>query len=194
MADRFDAAQILARAGAAHLQLHGTVAFLFHEALAVGDDRFQRPVEPTPVGVVRLHFFPGGTAEQFPEGQPRFLRLQIPQGDVDGAQRQVGDARAADPVNLGLPIKLFPERPDLPRVFADEQRAVAVDDAIHDQPVGRQVRVRPGKAVADQAVVGMDGHAGRTPVGKFVRAVGDPSAGHRRVQDDGLESGNFHVH
>ena len=105
----------------------------------------------------------------------------------------MGDARAAHPINLGLPIKLLPERPDLARVFADEQRAVAMDDAINDQPVGRQVRVRPGKAVTDQAVVGVDGDAGRAPVGNFVRAVGDPSTGHRRVQDDRLQFGNLHV-
>ena len=192
-AHRFHAAQVLPRAGAADLQLHGAVPFLLHEPLAVGDDGFQRPVEPAAVGVVRLDFFRRGAAEQFPQRQFRRLRLQIPERDVDRAQRQVRDARAADPVNFRLPVEFLPERAHLARVFADEQRAEAVDDAIDDQPVGRQVRVRPGKPVADAAVVRVDRHAGRAPVGQLVRAVGDAAAGDGRVQDDGFEPGNFHV-
>ena len=71
-------------------------------------------------------------------------------------------------------MQLFPEDGNFARVLAHEQRAVTVHNAVGNEPVCGQMRVRAGEAVAAKARVGVDGHAGRTPMRKRVRAVAIP--------------------
>ena len=66
-------------------------------------------------------------------------------------------------------------------------------DAIHDETVGRQMRVRAGKTVADVAGVRVNRDTWRAPVRQFMGAIGNATAGDRRVQDNGFKFGDFHV-
>jgi len=93
-------------------------------------------------------------------------------------------------------VQLFPEGGNLAWIstdfLADKQRAVTVHDAVGDEPVGGEMRVRAGEAIASEACVGVDGHAGRTPMRKRVCAVGDSAARDGRVQDERLKPGDLH--
>ncbi len=104
----------------------------------------------------------------------------------------MSDARATHPIDFRLLVQFFPEEADFARVLPDEQRAVAVHDAIHDEPVGRQVRVCAGKTVADMTGIGVNRHPGRSPVGELVGAISDASARDGSVKDEGFKFGNFH--
>ena len=89
-------------------------------------------------------------------------------------------------------VELLPEGARLKRVFADEQRAVALKDAIDDETIGGQVSVRTRVAVAGETVVGLDGDTGRSPVGERVRAVGDATACDWGVEDKRGEVDDLH--
>jgi hypothetical protein len=55
------------------------------------------------------------------------------------------------------------------------------------------MRVSAGKTVSDKSNVRVNGHSGRAPVGKFVRAVSNAAARDGCVQDDWFQFGDVHV-
>ena len=191
-ADSFDALQIVVGVGAADFDLDAAVAVGFNQRPAVIDQLVEAPVEPAAVGVVAFNGFSGAAAQKLPERQAGHFGLDIPQRDVDGAERQLGDAAAPDPLQRRIVVKPPPQVLNFERVLVDEQRAVGVGDAVGNQAVAGQVGVRAGVAVAGHAGVGADDDAGRAPMGELVGAVGYLAAGDRRVQDKGFKLGNFH--
>src|SRR5208337_5559054 len=98
------------------------------------------------------------------------------------------DAGAAHPVDWWIFVQLLPDDCNFARIstefLADEQRPVALYDAVGNEPVRGQVRVCAGETVAGEARVRMNGHAGRAPMRERVRAVGDSAARDGRVQDE----------
>jgi hypothetical protein len=91
----------------------------------------------------------GAASEQSIDGLLRGLAEQIPERDVDGADRGHADALAAE--RHRLPVHVLPQELDVPRVGADQQRLqVQVDHLLGDP------RRERGVADADETVVGPD--------------------------------------
>ena len=67
-----------------------------------------------------------------------------------------------------------------------------MQNAIANQPVGRQMGMRAGIAVAAQADIGMHDDAHRPPMRNLMHAVGDFPIGNRDMQDERFEGGDFH--
>jgi hypothetical protein len=79
------------------------------------------------------------------------LGLEIPERDVDGGERELGDAGAADPLQSRVAGELQPE----PRIVSEASSPasswrVAVADTGCDQPVGGKVGMGAGEAVAGE--------------------------------------------
>ena len=106
----------------------------------------RRAVEPARVdGNARL----GAPAEQAIHRLLRGLAQEIPQRDVDRADRDHADALAAERHRLA--IHVLPEEFDVPRIRADEQRReILIDHLLRDE------RRQRGVADADEPVVGED--------------------------------------
>ena len=104
----------------------------------------------------------------------------------------MSDARATDPVDFGLLVQFLPQRTNFARILADQERTVAVHNAINNQSISRQMRVRAGKPIADKTAVGVYRNTRRAPMGELVGAVGNSSACHGSMKNDGLEFGDFH--
>ncbi len=92
-------------------------------------------------------------SQQAPQRLLRGLRPEIPQRDVPGRQGEVRDPAASDPHRRREPEEPFPQIGAIVGVLAQQQRAVGIRDATGDQPIGRQMGVRPRVTVAAQAVV-----------------------------------------
>lgn len=93
-------------------------------------------------------------SQQAPQRLLRGLRPEIPQRDVPGRQGEVRDPAASDPHRGREPKKSYPQiGADVGSVLAQQQRAVGIRDAGGDEPIGRQMGVRPRVTVAAQAVV-----------------------------------------
>ena len=54
------------------------------------------------------------------------------------------------------------------------------------------MRVRAGKPIADKTAVGVYRNTRRAPMGELVGAVGNSSACHGSMKNEGLEFGDFH--
>ena len=83
-----------------------------------------------------------------PERHAGLLRLEIPERDIHRRQRELGDAGAADPLQRRMARELEPEPARFQRVFADQQRRIAIADAGGDQPVGGQIGMGAGETIA----------------------------------------------
>ena len=93
----------------------------------------------------------GAAAEQTIDGLLRRFAEQVPQRDVHRADGDHADAFAAKRHRLA--IHVLPEKFDVPRICADEQRLeIKINDLLGDQ------RRKRGVADADEAVVGEDLH------------------------------------
>ena len=130
----------------AEAQLHRLVAFVlilwrlgreFVERRAVEAARVNRNPRLRAAAEQTIHRLLRGLAEQ------------VPQRDVDRADRDHADALAAERHRLA--IHVLPEKLDVPRIRADEQRLeIQIDDLLGDE------RRERGVADADEAVVGED--------------------------------------
>ena len=96
------------------------------------------------------------------------LGLDIPQRDVDGADGQMSDPHASDPLCRRIRRQLLPQMPRLKRIGADDEWAKGVLDAFGDEPIRRQMRVRAGVAVAANSRIGFDDDADHAPMGDRV--------------------------
>lgn len=111
----------------------------------------------------------GPAAEQPVDGHPEGLRVEIPQGLVDGGDRRHRDGSAAP---VGAPVAVLPDVVDAARIGPDEGRGHVVGDIGRD---GQFAAVQRTVAVADEAVVRGDAH----------RAEGATRRAHQDV--DGLD-------
>ena len=144
----------------------------------------------------RVRHQPGGVrpdavvvdgAEQLAHRLAEGLPLDVPEGDVDAADRVDRDPAAADEDDAA--IHLVPEPLDVERVLADQQLAEAV---------GNRVRARS----ADERRDGLGRRVDLTDAGDplvrvdedheiVLAAVGDPLVHGRLPQDDGLDIGDL---
>jgi hypothetical protein len=118
LAHRREPRDVFAEALAAHLHLDGAKALL-QVGVGLGEQLVERQVEVHAARVARhARAMP---AEQLPQRHVRAPGLQVPQGDVDGGQRQHGRTAAAAVVQG--PPELLPQRLDAGRFFADGEFA-----------------------------------------------------------------------
>src|SRR5581483_11409221 len=108
-----------------------------------------RPVDPAAVGVVRLNFFCCRSTQQLPQRKPGRLGFQIPERDIDRGERQVRDPTSSDPVNRRMLVQLLPQRSYFSWIFSNQQFPEAVDDAVDDEPIRRQMRMSATESVPD---------------------------------------------
>ena len=130
----------------ADLELQATEAVMLDGAPALVHQRVLGDRQPADIGVVGLQARLRRAAEQLPQRHVRELRAQVPQRDIDGGERDLGDAGAAHPAQCRMARQLQPQPIAVPGILAEQQRRVAVGDARGDQAVGRQMRVRAGEA------------------------------------------------
>ena len=124
--------------------------------------------EPADIGVVGLEPVRPRTAEILPERELRLLRREVPQGDIDRRQSELGDAGSTDPLQGRVPGELGPQARAVIGILSEEERGVARADAIRDQPVGWEVCVGAGKPVADETVARDDPRSDYAPMGDAV--------------------------
>ena len=134
---------------------------------AVGLARFYAPGQVAASGVVHAHAVTAGSTEHLVDRQAGGLACQVPQGDVDAADGAHFD-RAAD---IAAPVHGLPQRLDVCRVLADEERFQATD--LGDDAL--RVALQVWFAQAGQFGVGVD-------------AQPYPTGGHA----EDLEFGDFH--
>ena len=112
-------------------------------------------------------------AEHTVERLARGLGGEIPEGDLDAAQRDQEDARLRAREDV-IAAELFPAMFDIARILADELLLELRDEADDRCCAG----VGIGFAVADEAFVGVDAHQRRLTV------IGD---------DRGLDVDDLHI-
>ncbi len=176
----------------ADLELDPGEAFLLHGARRPGQQVLQRKRQPADIGIIRLETIGSCATEQAPERHACLLRLEIPERDVDGGQRQMGDPRTADPLQGRIACEFGPKTLMFVGILADQQRRVAIPYTGRDQPVGGDMGMGAGKAVALQPVGGFDHGADDTPMGDAVGAVGNRVRGQRQMQDEWLYGFDLH--
>ena len=129
-------------------------------------------------------------AEQLADRLAERLPLDVPERDVDAADRVDRDSAAADEDDAA--IHLVPEPLDVERILTDQQPAEAVRDRVRARSaderrdgLGRRVDF----ADAGDPLVGVD-----QDDEIVLAAVGDPLVHGRLPQDDGLDIGDLQAH
>src|SRR5437016_3909015 len=162
VADGLDAGDVLAHGHAADLHLYRASAHLdvgFHLFLelaqtfavlviATGDIRGHPVAEP---------------AEEFVQRHACDLGANVPQSDIDGADRAGGESATAD--NLGHP-HLVPQALDVDRILADQVVFQGFDGCLADQ-------ARAAEADTRDVFVGLDLDDAQARVGVGVLAITD---------------------
>src|SRR5207302_11478610 len=88
---------------------------------------------------VQAHLVAAAAAEQLPDRRLQPLALEVPERDVDRADRAADDV----PAERGHPVEVLPVVLDAHRVLADEVWREALHDLID------RLRVAPGRALAE---------------------------------------------
>ena len=174
------------------LDLQPGKPILLHRSRATRQQILQREGKPANIGIIGFHGRRARAAEIVPERHARLFRLQVPERNVNCGQRQMGDARPADPLQRRITGQFRPQPRLLRRILPHQQGRVTIADAGCDQPVRRQMRVGAGKTIALKAIAGGDLCTDDAPMGDAVGGIGNGFRCQRQVQDERFDGGNFH--